>query len=478
MKTRPVRWDLIVKEKQKLTQLNTTLSPLQTFKRLREKNSVFLNSAGENKQLTRYSIIALNPEIIFKVKDGFTKIKTNNGKETKTGNPFDILKKLYEEKRQRFFDFPSHPTLHTLPFIGGPIGFFSYDSNQYIEKLPSKATDDLLLSDMYFIFPKTIITFDNKENKTYLIYSSDDDKNSVIKKLNSPRDDISFNASEISTNMSEDYFKKAINKIVDYIYDGDVYQVNFSQRFESNFQGDPLSLYERLCEINPSPFSAYIETDNEAIISSSPERLIQLKNDDVQTRPIAGTRRRGRDSNEDKHLSGHLLLDEKEKAEHIMLVDLERNDIGKVCSYGSVHCSELMTIEKYSHVIHIVSNVKGKLNPTKNAIDLIRATFPGGTITGCPKVRCMEIIEELEPTKRGPYTGSIGYISYNNSIDLNIIIRTFLCKNNKLYFQAGAGIVADSTPEREYFETISKANALFQAIGISPKEVKWEQMSS
>jgi anthranilate synthase component 1/para-aminobenzoate synthetase component 1 len=261
----------------------------------------------------------------------------------------------------------------------------------------------------------------------------------------------------IGSNFTQAEFESIVTQAKQHIAAGDIYQVNLSQRFEKKLNNHPFEIYKRLRQINPSPFASYFDFGDLKLISCSPERLINLENGIAETRPIAGTRPVAA-------IPEELLLDPKERAEHIMLVDLERNDLGKVCEYGSVHVDEMMTIEKYSHVIHIVSNVKGKLRKDKNQFDLIRAMFPGGTITGCPKIRSMEIIEELEPVKRGPYTGCIGYIM-PNKMDLSITIRTIVVKKETAYIQAGAGIVADSIPEREYFETLHKAQAMLEACG-------------
>ena len=253
----------------------------------------------------------------------------------------------------------------------------------------------------------------------------------------------------------------------EYISAGDIYQANLSQRFSASIGGtNALNLYKILRTVNPSPFAAYLDFGDLQLASSSPERLIRLREGVADTRPIAGTRRRGSDKAEMRELSKELLTSEKERAEHIMLLDLERNDLGKVCSYGSVVVDEIMVVEDYSHVIHIVSNVRGKLAPGKDAFDLVRAVFPGGTITGVPKVRCMEIIDELEPVARGLYTGSMGYFSNSGDMDMNIIIRTFVVKDGIAYLQVGAGIVADSDPEAEYRETIEKAEALKKALAM------------
>jgi para-aminobenzoate synthetase component 1 len=264
--------------------------------------------------------------------------------------------------------------------------------------------------------------------------------------------------------MLQPAFESMVRRCKEYIAAGDIYQANLSQRFSADLGGaDPLRLYKILRSVNPSPFAAYLDFGDLQLVSSSPERLIRLHEGIADTRPIAGTRRRGDDHAETRDLSVELLTNEKERAEHIMLLDLERNDLGKVCKYGTVAVDELMVIENYSHVIHIVSNVMGELAAGRDAFDLVRAVFPGGTITGVPKVRCMEIIDELEPVARGPYTGSIGYFSNTGDMDLNIIIRTFVVSSGIAHIQVGAGIVADSDPVREYFETLQKAEALIKA---------------
>jgi len=250
-----------------------------------------------------------------------------------------------------------------------------------------------------------------------------------------------------------------------YIAAGDIFQANLSQRVSGHIKGKrPWDLYKMLRSINPSPFAAFIDFGDYQIVSSSPERLIRVQGKRVDTRPIAGTRPRGKDHIEDELMRAELLLNEKERAEHIMLIDLERNDLGRVSEYGSVKVDELMTTEDYSHVIHIVSNVAGNLAKGRDCFDAVQAAFPGGTITGVPKVRCMEIIDELEPIRRGPYTGSIGYLGFSGNADLNIVIRTFVIKDNMAYVQAGAGIVADSDPDKEYFETLKKAEALIKTL--------------
>ncbi len=316
-------------------------------------------------------------------------------------------------------------------------GFISYDCCRFIENLPNRAKNDLNLPDFLFIVPEKVTISEPR-----LLVSGSDRKNHT----------------NFVSNMDQKAFEEIVRQAKEYISAGDIYQVNLSQRLETDLKREPLALYQRLSQINPSPFASYFDLGDLQIISSSPERLIKLEKGIANTRPIAGTRPISAQEED-------LILNAKERAEHIMLVDLARNDLGRVCDYNSISVDEKMVIERYSHVMHIVSNVRGQLRKNKNWFDLLCAMFPGGTITGCPKVRSMEIIEELEPVKRGLYTGSIGYIDpVNQTMDMNIVIRTIVVKNSKAYIQAGAGIVADSIPEREYHETLHKAQAMLEAL--------------
>lgn len=345
----------------------------------------------------------------------------------------------------------------------GAFGFLSYDFAWEIEKLPNLAKDDLKTPKVMFVIPETLIVFDHLKNEIEIF---SDNANKITQQIGqiksqppSPKGrGVRGEGSNLTSNFSKESFKAIVKKAKEYIANGDIYQVNLSQRFETKINEHPFEIYKRLRKINPSPFASYFDFGDLKIVSCSPERLIKLEKSQAETRPIAGTR--PITATEDE-----LLLDPKERAEHIMLVDLERNDLGKVCDYHSVYVDEQMITEKYSHVIHIVSNVKGQLAKEKNKFDLIKAMFPGGTITGCPKIRSMEIIEELEPVKRGLYTGSLGYITADK-MDLNIAIRTIIMKGQKAYIQVGAGIVADSDPEKEYYETLHKAQAMFAGLGI------------
>ena len=356
-------------------------------------------------------------------------------------------KRIVGSKPKRIIS-SDNTAFHELPqVITEPAyGFISYDCCRLIEQLPDRVKNDLGTPDFLFIVPEKISFTEPR----CLASGSSGQKNPGNRDVQS--------RGVPGSNLSKHEFEKLVRKAKEYIAAGDIYQVNLSQRLEVGFDGDALKLYERLTRINPSPFASYFDLGDLKIVSCSPERLIKLENGLAQTRPIAGTRPIWAKEQD-------LILNEKERAEHIMLVDLERNDLGRVCEYNSVEVNEKMVIERYSHVMHIVSNVRGRLSKDKNWFDLLCAMFPGGTITGCPKVRSMEIIEELEPVKRGLYTGSIGYIDPINQImDMNIVIRTIVLKKTKAYIQVGAGIVADSIPEKEYQETLHKAQAMLEAL--------------
>ncbi|MEK9150219.1 MAG: anthranilate synthase component I family protein, partial [Candidatus Desantisbacteria bacterium] len=369
--------------------------------------------------------------------------------------------------------------------------YFGYEMAWFIEDLPQRKKDGLDLPDLYLIFPKSLIIFDHKLQSLNILSPNREEVEKRIEKSevrieksgdrSQEEKDCSLLTAHcsleekdcsmlyalcspyINSNFTKEEYIKMVERAKEYIRTGDIYQANLSQSLSVKMKQDPWILYQRLTAINPSPFSAYLELDGFSIASSSPERLVRVKDNLIETRPIAGTRPRGKVKAEDEKLACELILSQKERAEHIMLLDLERNDLGRVCKYGTVKVDELMAIERYSHVMHIVSNISGELKSGIDFIDCILATFPGGTITGVPKVRCMEIINELEPTKRGPYTGSIGYIDFAGTMDLNIIIRTFVIKDGVAYIQVGGGIVADSDPISEYYETLHKAEALLQS---------------
>lgn len=416
----------------------------------------------------RYSIAAFQPDTIITGKNNQLMIQDKNTTKILEGNPLSLFKdymgQFHVEKHEGLPDFQ-----------GGAIGYLSYDYARYIEKLPTAAIDDLALPELYFFTFKEWFVFDHQKQVLWLLFLHEKDE-AIGEKVSewetcwleehprfTPSTPHSIKKEDLEVSMTEQKFIEAVKKIQQYIAKGDVFQVNLSVRQSKPIQVEAMDIYEQLRVLNPSPYMAYMHTPDFQLVSGSPELLVKKSGTEVSTRPIAGTRSRGKDEAEDLKLANELIENEKERAEHVMLVDLERNDLGRVCTYGTVEVNEFMVIEKYSHVMHIVSNVKGELADNKTSYDIINATFPGGTITGAPKVRTMEIIEELEPVQRGVYTGSIGWIDFSGDLELNIVIRTMLIKDGKAHVQAGAGIVIDSNPKHEYKESLKKAAALWKA---------------
>ncbi|TLY20813.1 MAG: aminodeoxychorismate synthase component I [Nitrospirae bacterium] len=372
------------------------------------------------------------------------------------------------------------------PFYGGVVGYFSYDVARWFERLPFPPPDTMGLPDLELAFFDLVAVADHHRQELWLIFcpfgerfikeSREDLYEEGQARLTALEtrltgmppvlpDTSPHGPPHVTPGMSDHEYTDRVRRCLDYIAAGDIYQANLSHRFAVDVGGrSPRSIYRRLREINPAPFAALLDLPDVTLVSCSPERLVRVSGTEVETRPIAGTRPRGASADEDRLLIEDLLMSPKERAEHIMLVDLERNDLGRVCVYGSVRVDEFMVVERYSHVSHIVTNIRGRLAPGKDALDVLRAVFPGGTVTGVPKVRCMEIIDELEPVRRGPYTGSIGYLSPSGDLDLNIIIRTLVIAGGRADLQVGAGIVADSDPAREYQETLYKAEALLKAL--------------
>ncbi|MGO4890168.1 anthranilate synthase component I family protein [Anaerobacillus sp. MEB173] len=426
----------------------------------------------------RYSIIGLRPWAIVEGKDNELFIMQNGHVEKKTGNPLVLMKEWMDKYR-------TEPVQDYPDFQGGAIGYISYDYVRQIEKIGHSAADDLETNDLYFLVFDDVFVFDHHEQTLWIMtHYNEGQREAAEARLSSFEQgwlkqepkwewDVQTLQAEDDweASLPEEQFVQAVKKIQDYIANGDVFQVNLSVRQSKTLKTPPLHIYEKLRELNPSPYMGYLHTPSVQFVGGSPELLIKLKNGEISTRPIAGTRSRGKNAEEDERLARTLIENEKEKAEHVMLVDLERNDLGRVSRYGTVEVNELMVIEKYSHVMHIVSNVRGQLADGLDAYDVIEAVFPGGTITGAPKVRTMEIIEELEPVRRGIYTGSIGWIGFNGEMELNIVIRTMVAKNGRAYVQAGAGIVIDSEPASEYKESLKKARALWKAKELSEEEL-------
>lgn len=437
-----------------------------------DEPSFLLESLGGLIKTSRYSFIGINPGMIMRSKGKDIKILRPLDTRSVEGDPLEMIRRLLKGKRCM--------TAEGLPpFIGGAAGYFGYDVIRLFEKLPNRTCDDLNTPDIVLMIMDTIVAFDHVEKRGWIIAAPDEEDpcgdgyderiREIERRIRSGREAVCPGRYDLKikmvSNLSRKEYVEMVRQCKEYISAGDIFQANLSQRLSADISGiDPLNLYRVLRKINPSPFSAFIDTGDMQIVSSSPERLVRLRHGLVETRPIAGTRQRGKDQVENRRLRRDLLSSEKERAEHIMLLDLERNDLGRVCRYGSIKVDEFMVLESYSHVTHIVSNIVGEAEPGKDALDIIRAVFPGGTITGVPKIRCMEIIDELEPTTRGPYTGSIGYVSYTGDMDLNIIIRSFIIKDGWAHVQVGAGIVADSDPEKEYQETLYKAEALLKTL--------------
>jgi para-aminobenzoate synthetase component I len=461
-------------------------SPCLVYRKLRSTNSFLFESVKGSENTSRYSFIGIDPYLIFKVKDGTVEIEFEKRKTVSSRNPLQRLRELVKGYRQKAVeDLP--------PFQGGAAGMICYDFVQYLEKLPKNAVDDLKIPDAHFFMVDKIVAFDHWQEKCWIIvcpgvretilgYSeirggrlehwnrAEDVLEEIRGRIGhdetgeDDRKDSGMHV-DILCETGKEKYMTMVDKAKEYISAGDIFQANLSFRLSARIgQTDPWKIYTTLRQINPAPFASFVDFGDYQIASSSPERLVRVERGVVDTRPIAGTRPRGKNLCEDEMMRSELLLNEKERAEHIMLIDLERNDLGRVCDYGTVTVNELMVTEDYSHVMHIVSNVRGVLAPDKDCFSVIKAVFPGGTITGVPKVRCMEIIDEIEPTRRGPYTGSLGYIGFNGNMDLNIIIRTFLIKEGRAHVQVGAGIVADSDPECEYYECVKKAEALIKTL--------------
>ena len=430
------------------------LSPLEIYlKFLDENNSYFFESVEGGEKWAKYSIIGLP-----------TKNKINLGE-----NPLDEIDAFMK----------SHQTekIEGLPdFSGGLVGFFSYDTIRLIEnKLKDSKKPKLDYDEISLMISDEIIVYDNYDKRLFIIVNDyeKNEKNAyirieeILKKIQSPyteKEQPKKNNIKFVSSVSKENYLKNVEIIKDYILEGDVMQVVYGQEFSSPFTGSPVSLYKALRKLNPSPYMYFLKIDDLHIVGASPEILVRLQNNQVTVRPIAGTVKRGKTDAEDKELSEKLRNDEKEIAEHLMLIDLGRNDVGRIAKTGSVKTTDQMIIEKYSHVMHLVSNVVGDLNENQSAIDVLKATLPAGTLSGAPKVRAMEIIDELEPDRRGVYGGAVGYLSWTGNMDTAIAIRTAVIQNNTIKVRAGGGIVHDSDPESEFQESLNKAQSIFKAI--------------
>lgn len=424
-----------------------------------ERNSIFLDSSKEESEFSLYSFIGVNPFKKFVSKGD----KIYIDEKLSYGDPFVKLDELIKKYK---IDYESN-----IPFLGGAMGYFSYDIGRVIEKMPESAKDDLSIPDSYFLFYDNVIIFDLRNKKTYVTaLGIKEDSEKSIKYIEDKikRGKIEFNIildkkSEFISNFSREEYIDAVKQVKDYIKEGHTYIANLTQRFQCQYNSNPFDTYISLRSINKAPFSCYLNLEDFQIISSSPERFLKVYNK-VETRPIKGTRPRGINEIEDKKNREELLNSEKDKSELLMIVDLERNDLSKVCKPFSVKVTELFKLEEYATVFHLVSTVIGELNDDVSSVKCIRECFPGGSITGAPKIRSMEIIEELEGIRRGIYTGAIGYFDLRGNCDFNIVIRTILVKDNKAYFGVGGGITIESDEEMEYEETLDKAKALMRVL--------------
>lgn len=431
---------------------------------------VLLESAVNPGGLGRYSIIAADPHMCFESYGNGYSLMYQNRTDNFQGDPLQGLR----EQLQRYESGYRGP----LPFYGGAIGSFSYDLKNQLERLPETAERDLDYPEIWLGFYNWALVCDHDANALYMVVSEwehDQDRcyeeiSAYIKEKTSsvavrklPERSI---APIFETNMTKEHYLGAIERVRDYIRSGDIYQVNYTQRFKTTFEGTPLTLYGKMRQVNPAPFAAYIDTGKFQVVSASPERFIRICDRIIETRPIKGTRPRGSTPEEDEINRKELIDSEKDQAELLMIVDLERNDLGRLAETGSVEVTELFKLETYATVFHLVATVKARLKENLDVVDCLRATFPGGSITGAPKIRAMEIIDELEPTARNLYTGSIGYIGYNGDADLNIVIRTILCQGQNAWFHVGGGIVWDSDPLMEYEECLHKAKGQIAALSL------------
>jgi len=443
-----------------IKKISRTQHPLEIFSKLQKKyqTTYLLESIEGPKKLAQYSFIGFDPKITLQTKNKKAQIKNERTGETttqKTSDPLQLIERLLKDEAVSNSEFR---------FIGGAVGYISYDAVRYWEKLPENSQADLNFPDLEMgIFDDGFI-FNHIRRQAFYYYRSENRLPEVESLLKQPINSEELSYTQPKVNTKKENYEKAVEKAKEYVTAGDIFQVVLSKRYQFHVKGDLIPFYQSLRTINPSPYMYFYKSGDRQIVGSSPEVLVRVENRIVETFPIAGTRPAVEDAGENSKLARELLADPKERAEHVMLVDLARNDIGRISKYGSVHVAEFMKVHQYSHVQHIVSQVVGELKENLQSYDALRAVFPAGTVSGAPKVRAMEIIDELEPARRGPYAGAVGYFSYNGNADFAITIRTLFADKNKAYIQAGAGIVADSVPEREWFETDHKAKALMQAL--------------
>jgi anthranilate synthase component 1 len=460
-------------------------TPLSLFRRLDDGRTSFLFESVEGgEKWARYSFIGTGARAVFRAR-GREVEWIEGGRSQRFQASGDPLEKLREELAALRAVTPSGVNLP--PFLGGAVGLIGYDWVRFVEKLPDANPDEVDLPDLWFHFPETVVVYDNVRHSALLIrhvrIGPGADRGALYREAVAALDGVARRLREplvqeparealrapmdVRRSTTREAFHEMVKRAKEYIEAGDIFQVVLSQQFRIPLQVDPFTIYRHLRLINPSPYLFFLRCEGAVLIGSSPEILCRLEDGHIDVRPIAGTRRRGRTPEEDRALEAELRSDPKERAEHLMLVDLGRNDVGRVAELGSVVVSDYESVERYSHVMHLVSNVEGRLRPGLDWLDLLRATFPAGTLSGAPKVRAMEIIDELESLRRGAYGGCVGYVDYSGNLDTAIVIRTMVIKDGEIFLRTGAGVVADSDPDFEYEECVSKARALIEAIDLA-----------
>jgi anthranilate synthase component 1 len=468
--------------------VSDTLTPVSAWCRLPKSFCSFMfESVVGGEQIGRYSFVGSQPFLTIEAHGSRVTITDESGKRTQdVDDPLDELGRLLEE-----FKAPEIP--HLPRFCGGAVGYAGYDVVRYTEHLPNAPQDDRSLPDLSFAFYDLMVVFDHNSKTIYVVAHARTDVDDLqaeydrtkqrvdelCHRLQQPSNelkltDINPDASldrQWESNFSQSQFESAVEVCQEYIRAGDIFQVVISQRLKLETTARPIDIYRSLRVVNPSPFMLLLQTPSGHLIGSSPEIMVRVEDGEVTIRPLAGTRPRGATAEEDKRLAEELLADPKERAEHVMLIDLARNDVGRVAEYGSVALSDVMVVERYSHVMHITSNVNGQLKPGLSSLAALRAGLPAGTVSGAPKVRAMQIIDEIETCRRGPYGGAVGYIDFTGNMDTCIALRTFVMQGKTVYVQAGAGIVADSVPELEYQETLNKARGLLKAIAVAEQQL-------
>lgn len=435
---------------------NSKLDPVSIFSSLREQfegECFLLESVEGTKKTARYSFIGVDPISVFCTQNGTV---IANGESMKADDPYESLREYFKSVRCGASEI--------APFSGGMVGYVGYEMVRFFENIDGAGRKPREFPDLYFIIPRHLVCIDHINGQTFLIsHGKISEIKDAMKRVRStePSDLI---VGEGRPNTSRERFEENVLKAKEEILNGEIFQIVLSRRMDFDISGDPIEMYKTLRALNPSPYLFYLDFGELKLLASSPEMLVRLEGDKITTRPLAGTRPRAADAEKDEQLKLEMLLDEKERAEHLMLVDLHRNDMGRVSKFGSVKVNELMTVEKYSHVQHIVSNVESEIRPDCTAFDALKSCFPAGTVTGAPKIRAMELISELEQSARGPYAGSVGYFDFTGNMDFAITIRSIVVKRDRASLQAGAGIVADSVPEREFMETEHKMGAMLQAL--------------